>query len=367
MIPKETRIPGLPELFRLEGRSFNREQLQDYCLELSGRPDLPDWEKRVLDFIIRFLDPSSGEITQKTSGTTGDPREHTLRRSSMIHSARRTLDFFGLKPGTRILLCLPVDYIAGKMMVVRALVGGLDLSMTEPSGRPLKDFRGRAGFCSMVPLQVYESLRAGDPLSSLDILLVGGGELHHSLQEQLKRMSRPRVFESFGMTETYTHFALRKINGSNPEEHFVPFPGIITGTDPNGCLTVEVPGVTDGTFVTRDLVEFGPAGGSFRWLGRYDNVISTGGIKVIPELVEEKIRQLSGLECLLLPEADPRLGQRLVLLVETSGNQVDAGELESRLRHTLSGHELPRRIVQVPFIPRNPSLKSDRQAARQLL
>lgn len=362
----ENNIPGMPGSFLLEGKTFTRDLLLEHCMERCADEYQPRWKKDVLDFITRFLDPSAGDILQKTSGSTGDPKEYQLRREAMVRSAERTTAYFGLRQGTRVLLCLPVEYIAGKMMVVRALVGQLDLVMVEPSGRPLKDFQENAGFCSMVPLQVYESLRAGDPLDSLDILLVGGGELHRSLRERLAGLQRPEVYESFGMTETYTHFALRRINGLEPDNGFRPLPGITIGTGRNGCLEVEVPGVTEGRITTHDLVET-DTDGSFRWLGRYDNVISTGGIKIIPELVEEKIRQLIELECLLLPEPDPRLGQRLVLIVETPEGMADAREIQARLREILSGHELPRRIVQVPSIPRNSSHKPDRPAARRLI
>jgi O-succinylbenzoic acid--CoA ligase len=282
----------------------------------------------------------------------------------MEASARNTLDFFRLRPGDRALLCLPVDYVAGKMMVVRALAGGLDLLLREPAGRPLKNVRDTADFAAMVPLQVHNSMEAGDRLSLISTLLVGGGEIHPVLLEKLVALERPVVYESFAMTETYSHFALRRVNGPVPELEFRLLEGVEIRADDRGCLVVDVPGVTGGPVVSRDLVEIAADSRSFRWLGRHDNVINTGGIKVLPELLEQRIRALIGKECLLLPLPDPKLGQKMVLLVEAPG---PVREWEALLRDKLAPYEVPRQILTTGRIPRNASFKPDRTAARKLI
>ena len=361
------RFPDLiGEGFLLEGRAFSLPELPEYCRSESADPGVPGWRREVLDFMARFLDPESGNLLQKSSGSTGDPKTFTLSREAMVLSAQRTLRYFRLNRGERALLALPVDYIAGKMMVVRALVGGLDLVLTEPSSRPLSGLSGPVGFAAMVPLQIEESLAQGDPLHLVSTLLIGGGELHPASREKLSLMEDPRVFETFGMTETYTHFAVKRINGHDPDPYFRVMEGVRVDTDTLGCLLVEVPGITDGALHTSDLVEIREGGAGFSWLGRFDNLINTGGIKVIPELLEEQIRQVIGRECLVLPEPDRRLGSRLVLLVEYEGPPPADAWMEL-LRGRLRKHELPRKVLAVRSLPRNPSMKPDRTSARDLL
>jgi len=357
----------LSESFHMDGISYSQAGLISFCREALQDPGTPDWKQHVYSFVALFLDPSEGEIFQKTSGTTGDPREHQLHREKMVSSARRTLDYFNLQPGDRALLCLPIRYIAGKMMVVRALVGGLDLVMAEPSGRPLINQTGPFTFAAMVPLQVHESLSHGDPLSVIRTLIIGGGELHPAVKEKLTLMTSPAVYESFAMTETYTHFALRRINGQHPDKRFRLMDGIRVSQDERGCLEVEIDDITTGKVTTNDLVEIGPSGRDFQWLGRIDHVISTGGVKIIPELLEQQIRQWLGHECLIIPEVDEKLGERLVLVVEYEASEPPLAQWKTLLHSKLTGYEVPKRIVTIGKIPRNPSFKPDRQAARRYL
>lgn len=351
----------------MNGEAFSLEDLQTYCVEQAESPGVPAWRKDVLTFVADFLDPRLPEIIQQSSGTTGDPKTFTLEREAMLNSARRTLDFFKLKTGDRALLCLPVRYIAGKMMVVRALLGGLDLHLKEPSSRPLRNLEQSMDFAALVPLQIEESLRYGDPLGKVARLIIGGGELHPATREALGKMGRPELYESFGMTETYTHFALKRINGDNAESSFRLLEDVHISTDSRKCLEVEVPGVTSGKILTNDLVEIHGEGGAFTWLGRFDNIINTGGIKIIPELLEEQIGQWLGYECLVLPEKDRKLGNRLVLLVEFKGKETPLESWETLLRERLRSQEVPKKILTVKSLPRNASMKPDRTRSRDLL
>ncbi|MCD4670464.1 MAG: AMP-binding protein [Actinomycetia bacterium] len=204
----------------LEGKVFTKRALLDYSTTKAKDSGVPGWKRDVLSFIGLFLDPDSGAIIQKSSGSTGDPKSFTLSREAMLLSAQRTIRFFHLKRGERALLSLPVHYIAGKIMVVRALLGGLDLILTEPSSRPLQNLARVVSFAAMVPLQIEESLNHGDPLERISKLIIGGGELHPATREKLSSMAKPEVYETFGMTETYTHFALKRINGPEREPRF---------------------------------------------------------------------------------------------------------------------------------------------------
>lgn len=360
-------LPEIHESFCIDGVRYTKNSLLTYCAELTGKPEEPSWKREVLAFIALFLNPAGESITQLSSGSTGDPKSFTLSRSSMRLSAWRTLQYFSLKAGDRVLLALPVHYIAGKMMVVRALLGGLDLQLREPSSRPLRSISGIIAFAAMVPLQIEESLIHGDPLDRITKLLIGGGELHPATRNSLSRLVQPEVYESFGMTETYTHFALRRINGSSRDPGFSLLEGVKIGLDSRGCLEVDVPGITTGALTTNDMVEINDTEDGFTWLGRYDNLINSGGIKIIPELLEEQIRNYLGFECLVLSEADRKLGNRLVLVVEFAGNEPPLDKWLDELRKSLSSYELPRRIITTSSLPRNASMKADRTSARELL
>ncbi len=356
-----------PGTFHIDGISFGRDALIAYCENIMGDGSNPDWKRDLFSFIGLFMERSTGQIEQKTSGTTGDPKSFVLNRDSMICSARKTLQFFDLQPGNRVLLCLPVRYIAGKMMVVRALVGGLDLVMVEPSARPLKELNSPCHYGAMVPLQVHESIQHGDDLSLVKKLLIGGGELHPSIKGELTRIGSSAIYESFAMTETYTHFALKRINGEQPDDEFVLLDGVSISLDERDCLVVDVPGVTTGPVTTNDLAELTPSGTGFRWLGRVDNVIKSGGIKIMPEMLEHQISLWIGYTCLVLPEKDAKLGQKLTLLVEYGEPDPPVDMWLEVLRKKLSGYEVPKRIITVEEIPRNQSFKSDRKASRIFL
>jgi len=358
---------NLPEPFLIDDSAFSLKALRSRAKALSVDHAVPEWRRDLFTFIRMFLDKGGEAIIQKTSGTTGEPAKVNLKRSAMIRSAEMTLDFFRLQPGDPVLLCLPVRYIAGKMMVVRALAGGLRLVTTEPASRPLKQVSRTFRFASMVPLQVHESVQHGDPLSLLDQLLVGGGGAYPALLRELEKLERPVIHESFAMSETYSHFALRRVNGTSPDSHFRLMEGVRIRRDQRGCLVVQVQGVTDGEVVTGDLVEIGRDGKGFRWMGRIDHVFKSGGIKVVPEVLEQRIGGWLKRPCLVLPEEDPGLGQRIVLLVETGGHPAPAGQWEELLRKKLPGHARPKRIVTVREFPRNSSFKPDRRAAAGLI
>lgn len=355
------------ETYHIEGSIFSREALLAHCHMMVHDCNNPDWYRKVFQFIALYLNPAAGPIFQRSSGTTGDPKEFELDRRAMEASAQKTLFFFKLKPGDRVLLCLPVDYIAGKMMVVRALVGRLDLVLGEPSSRPLKDVDGFFRFVPMVPLQVHESLKAGDGLASCGTLLIGGGTLSPSLRAQLESTDFCEIFESFGMSETYTHFALRRVNDPHAEESFSLLEGTLINTDARGCLVVELPGITKHPVQTNDLVEISKDRTRFLWLGRFDNVINTGGIKVIPEILEQRITSLLHLTCLVLHQSDEKLGQKLVLMLEWNGEDAPLAAWQKLLKQHLAPHEIPKYYVLVPEIPRNASFKPDRRAAMKLV
>jgi O-succinylbenzoic acid--CoA ligase len=175
------------------------------------------------------------------------------------------------------------------------------------------------------------------------------------------------VYESFAMTETLTHFALRRLNGPDADTLFRTLDGVTIGSDDRGCLTVSVEGITRGTVQTNDLVNI-HAPGAFEWLGRYDNIIKTGGIKVIPERIEKVVKELTGREAVVVPLPDDRLGQKLFLVLEGSGTRSALhGNLPALLKTRLEKHEIPKEIRILPRLPRNRSMKIDRLAVQRMI
>jgi O-succinylbenzoic acid--CoA ligase len=340
-----------------------------------------DYERRVLQFCQQWLTGQS-TFTVHTSGSTGQPKAIFLTRTQMATSARWTASALSLQPGDRALVCLSVDYIAGMMMIVRGLELGLHLAITDPVSQPLAQFPPTThfDFTAMVPLQLHETLH-GSPhelaiLHRMKGILIGGAPVSRALEEQAQQVTAP-LYHTYGMTETVSHIALRRMNGPQRSDCFVPFDEVGLGLDARGCLTITSALTRGETLQTNDLVEF-QADGSFRWLGRIDNVINSGGVKVQIEKVE------TALEVWLLhykdgtyadrrffvgPLAHPHLGQAVVAVVEGGpgdGRAVIAPEVEAALRaqlqQTLTPYEIPRKVYFVGQLLETPTGKIDRRA-----
>ena len=256
----------------------------------------------------------------KTSGSTGVPKRMRVEKCRMMNSARITCDFLGLKAGDTALLCMSTDYIAGKMMVVRAIERGLQLITVEPSGHPLAGQKGLApsiDFAAMVPLQVYNSLQVPEErerLRNIRHLIIGGGAIDEGLQAALKDFPNA-VWSTYGMTETLSHIALRRLNGVGATDWYTPFEGVTLSQTEDGCLVIDAPAVHDGKLVTNDIAAL-RTDGSFRILGRKDNVICSGGIKIQMEEVERLLRPHLTIPYIITRAKDERLGEMVVLLME---------------------------------------------------
>lgn len=303
-------------------------------------------------------------IALQTSGSTGRPRTMAASRAAMCASAAATCRAFGLKAGDSALLCLPLCYIAGKMMVVRALVGGLKLITREPSSTPLAGLASPVDFAPLVPMQLSSTLALEEGMAQLSrvrTILLGGGFVDAALESRLQELP-VRVFTSYGMTETLSHIALRAANGPARRDSYTPLPGVETSLSPAGTLQVSAPHLGIHRLVTNDLAEILPDG-RFRILGRVDAVINSGGVKIQAEEIEQTLHRLTGLQVLALPLPHPRLGQCVALLWE------GPAEAEAPLRTacaSLPRYHQPHFMHRAP-LPRTPSGKPARAEARQLL
>ena len=318
------------------------------------------------EFLAQWND-TSDVIEVHTSGSTGKPKRLLVEKRRMVNSARITCDFLGLKEGDTALLCMPLDYIAGKMVVVRSLVSHLHLISVMPSSHPLKDVTQPIDFAAMVPLQVYSSLQEPaerERLMSIRHLIIGGGAIDDSLESQLQQFPNA-VWSTYGMTETLSHIALRRISGENSSLWYSPLDGVDVSLSSDSCLEIYAPQVNPEKLHTNDIAELRtlPDGSKeFRILGRKDNVIDSGGIKIQAEEVERLLRPHLSCGFMITKVSDARLGEAVTLLVESD----DVDNILAVCKHVLSRHWVPRHIFPESHIPITETGKPARAEAEAL-
>ena len=270
------------------------------------------------EFLLEWRSDSP-YVEVKTSGSTGEPKRMMVEKRRMMNSARITCDFLGLKPGDTALLCMSLDYIAGKMMVVRSIERNLKLITVEPSGHPLTE-DSKYDLVAMVPMQVYNSLQVPEEkerLMQIKHLIIGGGAIDESMEEELRDFPNA-VWSTYGMTETLSHIALRRLNGKEASEWYEPFPSVKVRLNEEGCLVIDAPEVCEETLVTNDIAEIEASGRRFRILGRKDNVICSGGIKIQTEEVERTLKPYLDAPYMISKRPDPKFGEIVVLLTAVS-------------------------------------------------
>lgn len=312
------------------------------------------------DFLDEWNNPKN-TVEVQTSGSTGVPKCIRVEKQRMLNSARITCDFLGLKAGDTALLCMPLDYIAGKMVVVRSIERQLRLTTVEASGHPLKNITTSFDFAAMVPMQVYNSLQVTEErekLRTIKHLIIGGGPINDDLQQQLSSFPN-NVWSTYGMTETLSHIALRRLNGENASLWYTPFCTVSISLNTNGCLVIEAPLVHEGRLETHDRAEI--RDGKFRILGRLDNVINSGGIKIQAEEVEEKLRPHIKMPYLISKCSDEKFGEVVVLLTECP----DLSLVKEICCNVLPKFWQPKHYLYTKHIPLTGTGKPARKAAEE--
>jgi len=318
-------------LFKLNGFHLNRE---DLCrVAYSFIKEGEDFEKPVGDFLLDWFD-GKPYIEMQTSGTTGLPKVISVSKQAMVNSALATGDFFDLQPGNKALHCLPVKFVAGKMMLVRAMILGLDLEFVAPSSHPLRNNDYDYDFVAMVPLQAQNSI---SELKRVKKMIVGGAKINNSLEKQLVKL-KTAAFETYGMTETITHIAAKKVG----EKAFTVLPDVTISSDDRNCLVIHAPRISDEVIVTNDIVELVNEN-QFVFLGRMDNVINSGGIKLIPEQIEEKLSGKIDARFFIASKEDRELGEKVILVIEGEKQSIN-----ETIFSELDKYEKPKEILFVP-------------------
>lgn len=339
IIPKFDKVHNR---FKLNGVHYSHSDLKEvaYSFIKEGDP----YEKLVGDFLTDWLSDSE-YITARTSGTTSAPKKIQLSKQHMVNSAIATAEFFDLFPGDTALHCLPANYIAGKMMLVRAIAIGLEMDLTEPTTSPIFDYEKSYNFCAMVPLQLSHMV---DYISNIENILVGSAVVSNKLKARIQKCPG-NIFETYGMTETCTHIAARRLNNferSPLPEHqwhlFTALPEVNISQDLRGCLVIDAPYVSTREIITNDIIKL-HSDRTFEWLGRLDNVINSGGVKLYPEVIENKLSKHVMQRFFIASEDDEKLGEKLILVVEGDSNSIDKS-----MFNALDKYEIPKQIYYLP-------------------
>ena len=350
--------------FKLQGKTFNTvEELLIFSKELS-------------EDIYSFLELWFNEndfIEVQTSGSTGKPKRVLLKKKYMINSALATGKFFNLFENTKALLCLSVNYIAGKMMLVRALTLGWDLDFVAPISNPLKDNITKYDFAAMVPLQLENSLA---DISKIQKLIVGGAPVSNKLLKQIQKVDSV-IFGTYGMTETITHIAVKKLNNFSflaessqkirhaelvSASHYLTLPNIKISKDERDCLVIDAPKISDNVIITNDIVEL-ISENEFKWIGRYDSIINSGGVKLFPEKIENILASSMVFPFFVAGIKDEILGEKLILVIENFDKSRSKATIFNQINklETLTKFQKPKEIYFVTEFVKTPTDKINRK------
>lgn len=333
----------------INGKAFTHTQIIHHSFDSTSA-----FERSTLAFCHDWL-TGKKQFTLQTSGSTGIPKEISFSRDQMTASALMTQTALGLKEGDTALICLDTKYIAGQMMLVRSFVVGMNIIATEPSANPFMaiEENDKIDFAAFVPYQLQTILgKNPERLDTIRVGIIGGASIDSILKESLQKL-KCIIYATYGMTETLSHIGLMKLNGPNPDDYFTALPGVTIEKDDRGCLIIQTDFLSEAV-ITNDLVNL-KMPNHFKWLGRWDNIINTGGVKVMPEKIEkqlEEIFRMCGItrRFFVTGFPDSSLGQKVCLLIESSPfHEETIHQLQSEMKVRLSKYEIPR---EVKFIER---------------
>lgn len=340
--------------FKLNGINYNHDELKEVAYSLVKEGE--EYEKIIGDFLLDWLN-GDNFINVQTSGSTGIPKVIKLSKQAMVNSAIATGNFLKLQPGQTAFHCLPCNYIAGKMMLVRAMILGLEIDMVEPTSQPIFDYDKVYNFSAMLPMQLESTIKY---LYNVKHIIVGGSWVSKHLVDLTQQIST-KVYATYGMTETATHIALKQLNQSPKSTYFKALSGVKLSQDDRGCLIVDAPEVSEEKVITNDIVTL-HSETEFEWLGRIDNVINSGGIKLFPEQIEEKLKGKIPVQFFIASEPDEKLGEKLILVLESETNNFDTSLFER-----LDKFEIPKAVYNLPKFKMTPTGKIKRKENLELL
>lgn len=332
---------------QLNGSTYHKDEIEHLITDFENN-EIPKWEIEMIKFIQLWFSNSS-DIEVNTSGSTGLPKTIKYSKYKMISSAIATGNHFNLKPNFSALICLPTQYIAGKMMIVRSIILGLKLFTQKPSVCPI--IERKYSFVAMTPMQVQNILsNNADSLKLIEHLIIGGGHINHLLDDKLKSLKKPKSYETYGMTETISHVAIRKINGPDRQTSFYALDGVSFKKDDRRRLIISAVHLDIENLITNDIVIL-KSSTEFEWIGRYDNIVNSGGLKIHPEIIENKLRKLLKKLFFIAGIQDEKLGEKLVLFIEEKlqTNKIQEKTLMKKIREIIPTNRCPKKIISLPI------------------
>jgi o-succinylbenzoate---CoA ligase len=337
----------------------------DKIMQIENFKNLPfpnsEYDQKVFDFCEKWLS-GQHEFILKTSGSTGEPKPIILTRFQMEASAKLTGKTFGLNLHDKALVCLNVEYIAGIMMLVRGMVLGLELTIIEPNSNPLENLENHDfNFAAFVPLQLQKILENKNQikvLNKMKAIIVGGAAVNEVLEKEIQQLEVP-VYSTYGMTETVSHIAISRLNGADKSSNFQVLEGVKIGIDERNCLNIIADASNNELVQTNDIVEIINEN-EFKLIGRFDNIINSGGVKIQLEKVEKAFEKI-------IPDkrffafgiADLVLGQKLILVIETE--DLKDKRILSESTGSLSKYEIPKQIFTIKNFSDTPTGKIDKK------
>jgi len=326
----------------IHAKSYSKSEFENWIQD-QDHDIAADWIKELIAFTTEWLS-NKEHIDVHTSGSTGDPTWMKHSKKSVKKSAHLTLEYFGLKAHDRMLLCLPTRFIAGKLMFVRAEQGDLSLEIIEPVSNPFEQIKDNIEFIAVTPHQLSQGLaKSRQNVDRCKKILIGGGPISKSLQDEILSL-KSLCYHSYGMTETITHIAIKILNGPKASDIYEALPGVSFELDKEEALIINAEHLDENKIISNDIVKL-ISSTAFQWLGRRDHVINSGGIKLHPEQIEQKITSIIRTPFLIAAEKNDTFGEQLILLLEGDENLKNG--LKERLSMHLTGIELPKAIYTV--------------------
>lgn len=347
----------------VELSAANIDQKADEVLNMFADEKQRQFAAQILDFLQQWYSPSE-TIEVKTSGSTGTPKILNVNKLDMMQSAENTCRFFDLNRGDTALICLPIQFIAGKMMVVRALVASLNLIVGSPSLLPFEQLPCDIRFAALTPMQLENILNHEEArlnLAKIEQMILGGSGISSTLQEKIKLLL-PAIYSTYGMTETLSHIALQRLNGDKAERCYTVLPAYSVHSSAENTLNIELPWSSD-IICTNDIVEMLSAE-SFRYVGRKDTVINSGGLKFSPETIEQAVAKFLDVPFAISSVADSVLGEKIVLVSDTD---FDFALFLDTAKATLDHKMLPKTHLILDQMPHTDNGKIDRRKLKEVV
>jgi o-succinylbenzoate---CoA ligase len=353
-------MPQPHHILTINNIRYNLTELMSLAAN-KGEPWLTD----VYTFIKEWCNDED-TILVKTSGSTGTPKPILLKKNQMIYSAQQTCRFFNITSESALLLCLPAAFIAGKMMIVRAMVSGANLMLNGPVSNPFEKITEDIDFAAITPFQLHHSFDTLQHKNNIKTLIVGGGEINPVLEEKIQQL-QTSIYATYGMTETSTHVALRPVNGPQRSQWFSALGETKFSVDQEDCLIIDNSNLTDTPLITKDIAEL-KGSRLFRWLGRRDNIINSGGIKLIPEEIESQIAPVIKTRFIIDSITHETLGQAPVLILESVPiNSQEEQAILEQMKGLLHPYAMPHNIYCMAEFPTTATGKVDRRGLRGVI